>query len=94
MAIDIVQVQQQAVAIEGNAVVEIPKGKTIVDPLNNMATYEVVTKESAEFRIKGKETLWFCALVEMDGSQGWVEFEVKSKHGGTDKKRINVKLGR
>ena len=76
------------------SVVEIPKEQTIVDPLNKLATYGAVTKEPAEFRLKGKQTLRFCALVKMDGSQGWVEFQVESQHGGTAKKRVNVKVSR
>ena len=48
---------------------------------------------AAEFQLKGKQTLRFCALVEMSGSQGWVEFTIQSKNGGTDKKRVNIKVG-
>lgn len=75
------------------SVVEIPAGATIVDPLNNTASREAMAKGTAEFRLKGKETLRCCALVKMDGSQGWVEFKVTSQHGGTDTKRVNIKVG-
>lgn len=75
------------------SIVDIPKGSTIVDPLNNTATSEAMTKGSAEFQLKGKQTLRYCALVEMSGSQGWVEFTIRSKNGGTDKKRVNIKVG-
>jgi len=30
----------------------------------------------------------------MDGSQGWVEVNVKSQHGGTDKRRVNIKISK
>ncbi|MCK4556450.1 MAG: hypothetical protein KAU47_02945, partial [Candidatus Aminicenantes bacterium] len=76
------------------SVVEIPKGSTIIDPLNKLATSQPIIEKSAEFRLKGKETQRFCALVKMDGSQGWVEIQVKSQHGGTDTKRINLKVSR
>jgi hypothetical protein len=74
------------------SVVKIPEGSTIVDPLNKLASSEPITEKSAEFRLKGKQTLRFCTLVKMSGTQGWVEFQVKSQHGGADKKRINFKV--
>ncbi len=75
------------------SIVDIPKGSTIIDPLNNTATSEAMTKGSAEFQLKGKQTLRYCVLVEMSGSQGWVEFTIRSKNGGTDKRRVNIKVG-
>ena len=72
--------------------VEIPKDTTTVDAWNIRARCEAITKKTAEFRLKGKETLRFCVLVKMAGSQGWVEFDVKSQHGGKDKKRVNIKV--
>ena len=71
--------------------VEVPEGTTILDPQDDNSKFEIITKKGAEFRIKGKETLRFAALVEMSGSQGWVEFTVVSKNGGTAKKKINIK---
>ncbi len=76
------------------SIVDIPKGSTIVDPLNNTASSEAMTKGSAEFQLKGKQTLRFCALVEMSGSQGWVELTIQSKNGGEAKKRVNIKVGK
>ncbi|MBC8359296.1 MAG: hypothetical protein ISS41_00795 [Candidatus Aminicenantes bacterium] len=76
------------------SLVNIPEGKTMVDPFNYETQYETITEKGTEFRLKGKETLHFCALVKMDGSQGWVEVNVKSQHGGTAKKKINIKVGK
>ncbi len=76
------------------SVVDMPEGPTIIDPLNNTASSESIPGKSAEFRLKGKETKRFCTLVKMSGTQGWVEFKVKSKHGGTAAKRVNLKLNR
>ncbi len=76
------------------SVVEIPEGSTIVDPLNKLTPSEAIPEKSTEFRLKGKETKRFCTLVKMGGTQGWVEFKVKSKHGGTATKRINLKVSR
>ena len=76
------------------SILDLPQVSTIVDPLNKTASSEPITKKSAEFRLKGKETQRFCTLVKMDGSQGWVEFQVKSRNGGTDSKKINLKMSR
>jgi hypothetical protein len=76
------------------SIVDIPQVSTIIDPLNKTSSSEPITGKSVEFRLKGKETQRFCALVKMDGSQGWVEFQVKSKHGGTDTKKINLTVSK
>lgn len=73
-------------------IADIPEGDIMTDPLNPGAPSKAVTKKGTNFRLKGKETLRFCALVEMNGSNGWVEFKVKSKHGGTAVKRIQLKI--
>lgn len=75
------------------SVVDIPTGSTIIDPLNNTSSCEAMTNGAAEFQLRGQQTLRYCALVEMSGSQGWVEFSIQSKNGGTDKKRVNIKVG-
>jgi hypothetical protein len=71
-------------------VVDIPGESTIVDQADKMGSSQPITKKPAEFRLKGKETKQFVALVKMDGSKGWVEFQVESFHGGKDTKRINL----
>ena len=72
------------------SVVDIPGESTIVDQTDKLGTSQPITKKPAEFRLKGKETKAFCALIKMDGSSGWVEFQVKSFHGGKDTKRITL----
>ena len=64
----------------------------MVDPLNPATPAKAVVKKGTEFRLKGLETLRFCALVEMNGSDGWVEFKVNSRHGGDAVKRIRLKI--
>ena len=75
------------------SIVDIPGGSTIVDPLNNTSTSQAMIEGKAEFQLKGKQTLRYCALVKMSGSNGWVELAVQSKNGGMDKKRVNIKVG-
>jgi hypothetical protein len=74
------------------SMIEVPSGSAAIDPSNPNAEVELITKKGTEFWLKGKETLRFGALVKMDGSQGWIEIDVKSEHGGTDTKRINLKI--
>jgi hypothetical protein len=76
------------------SLVKLPEGKTMVDPLSPERQYETILEKGLEFRLKGKETLRFCALVKMDGSQGWVEANVASQHGGAAKKKVNIKVGK
>lgn len=74
------------------SLVKIPEGTTAVDPRHYRMEYEAITEKGTEFRLKGKQTLHFAALVKMDGFQGWVEVNVESQQGGKDKKRVNIQL--
>ncbi len=74
------------------SMIAMPEGSAAIDPANPNAEVDVITKEGTKFWIKGKESLRFGAIVKMDGSQGWVEVQVKSQRGGTDTKRINLKI--
>ena len=74
------------------SMIEVPKGSASIDPSNPNAQVQLITTKGTEFWLKGKEALRFGALVKMDGGQGWVEIDVKSEHGGTDTKRINLKI--
>lgn len=72
-------------------IIDIPEARTLLDPLNSEAWSEVVPKKGAEFRLKGKDSRRFCVLAKLEGSEGWVEFTVTSKSGGTDTKRVTIK---
>ncbi len=76
------------------SIIDIGKGETVIDPANMTETALAVTKEPTEFRLKGKQARRFCALVKMKGSTGWVRFRVKSRHGGTDDRKIELRLKR
>jgi len=75
------------------SMIEVPKGPASINPSDPASEAEVIIKGGTEFWLKGKQTLRFCALVKMDGGQGWVEFHVRSHYGGTDSKRVNLKIG-
>jgi len=74
------------------SIINLLEDFTIFEPLNSGSTYKAITDEETEFRLKGKETLKFRGLLKMDGSKGWVEIEVKSKCGGKDTKKIDIKV--
>ncbi len=76
----------------GISLVEVPEAATVVDPLNPGRKSDVVTKTGTEFRLKARESKLFCALVRLGGSEGWIEFTVVSKNGGTATKRISLKV--
>ena len=73
--------------------VEVPEGQTVLDPLNPTDRPQTPKGKTAEFRLLSKQSQKFAYLVKMDGNDGWVEFEVNSKFGGTAKKRITLKIG-
>jgi len=74
------------------SLIEIPAGPSQLDALNVRSSAEAVLADGTEFRLKGKESKRFRCLVKMSGAEGWVEFSVESKHGGKDRKRIELKM--
>jgi hypothetical protein len=80
------------VSMSGNVKwVEVPEGQTLLDPTNPTDRVLAPKGKTAEFRLLSKASQKFVYLVKLDGSDGWVEFEVTSKSGGTAKKRISFK---
>jgi hypothetical protein len=71
---------------------DIPKASTVLDPLNRAAQSEVILKQGSEFRLKARDSKRFCVLIRMTGGEGWVEFAVKSKAGGTAVRKVALKL--
>jgi hypothetical protein len=72
--------------------IEIPEGSAATDPANPNAQVEVITTKGTEFWLNGKQIQRFGALVKMDGGQGWVEVQVTSQNGGTDTKRVDLRV--
>jgi len=73
------------------SLLEIPPGEPRLDSLNVSAPAVALSKKESEFRLLGKDEQRFRCLIKMAGSEGWVEFNVASKHGGKDKKRIMIR---
>jgi hypothetical protein len=73
--------------------VDVPEGQTRLDPLDPGAQFQTPKGKTAEFCLQGKAVQKIAYLVQVDGSEGWVEFEVNSKFGGTAKKKIALKIG-
>ena len=72
--------------------VELPEGAIRTDPADEGDAATPVGSRPAEFRLKGRETLRFRALVRMSGKEGWIEVKTASKAGGADSKRIAIKV--
>lgn len=75
-------------ASQNVTVLDVPQAPTVVDPLNPGATVDVVASAPRAFRLGARSTRRFSALVRMKGAEGWVEFAVTSKAGGTATKRV------
>jgi hypothetical protein len=71
--------------------VDIPTGRTQIDPSDPGGATTAVGEETHDFRLQGQDTQIFRYLVEVTGSGGWVEFEVDSFFGGTATKRAQVR---
>jgi len=74
--------------------VVLPEETTLLDPQDYGRRAVAVGREGTEFRLKGKDRKRFGLLVELQGSSGWVEFRVISKHGGTAVKRVHLESSR
>jgi hypothetical protein len=80
-----------AAGSSNTTIIDIPRGGVTLDPLNRAAQADAIGKQGTEFRLKARDSKTFSILVKMEGTQGWVEFTVKSKTGGTAVKRIDLK---
>ena len=95
-ALKLKRARQDKITVTGSQnveVIRIPKGKATIDPNNISPQTDMIAEGGSEFRLKGRETLRFSALVKMDGNQGYAEFTVDSQHGGKIKKRVTLKIG-
>jgi hypothetical protein len=72
--------------------VEVPARVVQFDPLNAQSEAAVVTGKTTEFRLRGRDSIRYRALVRMTGTDGWVEFKTESKFGGTDTRRVSIKV--
>ncbi len=80
------------VSTSGNVkLVEISEGQAVLDPLDPTNRAMTPKGKTAEFRLSGHGSQKFAYLAKLDGSDGWMEFEVVSKAGGAAKKRITFK---
>lgn len=52
----------------------------------------VTSSKELQFRLRGQEKLTYTYMVSMSGNSGWLEFDIWSKNGGTDKKRVDIKV--
>lgn len=76
------------------SIIDVPEGNLIIDPLNNRTRSQTISDTETEFRLKGKQSLKFRYLVSMKGKKGWIQAKIESKRGGSDEKRIDLKIGK
>ncbi len=69
------------------------KSDTKLDPFYTRDDCIVASGKVTEFRIKAHEMLRIAVLVRLDGTEGWVECAVDSKHGGKDARRVKIRVG-
>jgi hypothetical protein len=74
------------------SVVDVPAAVVRLDPLNDQSAVTALTGKTAEFRLRGRDSIRYRALVKMTGNDGWVEIRTESKFGGTDTKRVAIKV--
>ena len=71
--------------------VEVPAGAVRLDPLNDQSATTALTSKTVEFRLRGRDSVRFRALVRMTGAEGWVELKTESQFGGTDTRKVTIK---
>jgi hypothetical protein len=74
------------------AVVEVPPGVVRLDTLNDQTAATTLASKTTEFRLRGRDSVRYRWLVKMTGADGWVEVKTESKAGGTDTRRITLKV--
>jgi hypothetical protein len=52
------------------AMVEVPAGVVRFDPLNDQSAATVLTGKTTEFRLRGRDSIRYRALVKMTGADG------------------------
>lgn len=70
---------------------EVPEGVVRTEAMNEPAAGVGLSGKSAEFRLRGRDSLRLRGLVKMDGRDGWIEFKTESYFGGTDTRRVSIK---
>jgi len=74
------------------AVVDLPAGPVRLDPGNEQAVATALGAKPAEFRLRGRDSIRFRGLVKMTGAEGWIELKTESKFGGSDTRRVAIRV--
>jgi hypothetical protein len=72
-------------------IIDLPAAPTTLDPLDPRSRAQALRGGAAEFRLLGHQAQTFGALVKMEKQEGWLEFQIVSKFGGTAKRKIEIK---
>ncbi len=74
------------------SLVEVPAGAVRLDPLNDQSAATVLRGKTTEFRLRGRDSIRYRALVKMTGPEGWLEIQTESRFGGTATRRVAIKI--
>jgi len=74
------------------ALVEVSPGVVRLDAQNDQTAATTLAARTTEFRLRGRDSVRYRWLVKMTGADGWVEVKTESKIGGTDTRRIALKV--
>ncbi|MBD3414504.1 MAG: hypothetical protein GF421_08755 [Candidatus Aminicenantes bacterium] len=73
------------------SIVPVLKGVPKLSPIDNRQECIPVRSDEIEFRLRGEDSLKFCILIQTKGQKGWIDINIWSQHGGTDRQRIEFK---
>lgn len=73
------------------SLIELPAALSALDIANRGSFIPIAKGKEVEFRLKGHDSLTYRYLIKLTGEEGWVEFNVFSKNGGKDSKRLIIK---
>jgi hypothetical protein len=75
------------------SLIELPAALSALDLADRTSLVPVAKGKEVEFRLKGHDSLTYRYLIRLTGESGWVEFNVISKNGGKDSRRLTIKTG-
>ncbi len=77
---------------QGVSLVDIGEQPTRIDPDNPRSSVVSRGETTTELRLEGQSARTFRYLVKVTGNSNWVEFTISSQNGGTDTRRVEIRI--
>jgi len=77
---------------QGVSLVDIGERPTRIDPDNPRDSVVSRGEAETELRLEGQSAETFRYLVKVTGNSNWVEFTISSQNGGTDTRRVEIRI--